>query len=107
MALQRGAGMAVAKSTAEKELAATIFLKWFTSPAQNMRFVSSTGYLPVTKEAFEDKMTEEIETVDNPAVKKLLQTAAYMYGEYIYRLSKLFGLYRSDKYLKSRSGSHA
>jgi multiple sugar transport system substrate-binding protein len=90
VALQRGAGMAVAKPTAGKELAATIFLKWFTSPEQNMRFVSSTGYLPVTKEAFEEKMTEEMETVDNPAVKKLLETATLMYEEYTFIVSPNF-----------------
>ncbi len=82
IALQRGAGMIVAKSTAQKEYAAALFLKWFTSPEQNMRFVSSTGYLPVTKEAFEQKMTEEIQAVDNQAVKRLLKTATLMREEY-------------------------
>lgn len=90
VALQRGAGMAVAKSTNQKELAATLFLKWFTSPDQNMRFVSSTGYLPVTKEAFEEKMTEEIETVNNAAIKKLLETATLMYEEYTFIVSPNF-----------------
>ncbi len=82
VALQRGAGMVVAKSTAQKEYAASVFLKWFTSPEQNMRFVSSTGYLPVTKEAFEQKMSEEIESIENPSVKKLLETATFMYENY-------------------------
>jgi hypothetical protein len=30
-----------------------------------MRFVSDTGYLPVTCDAFEEKMAGEIEAVDN------------------------------------------
>ena len=82
IALQRGAGMIVAKSTPQKEYAAALFLKWFTSPEQNMRFVSSTGYLPVTTEAYEHFMTEEINAVDNPSVKRLLETAMLMRGEY-------------------------
>ena len=56
IAIQRGAGMVVASSTPEKEYAATLFLKWFTNPAQNIRFVSSTGYLPVTNEAYNEIM---------------------------------------------------
>jgi len=82
VALQRGAGMVVAKSDANKELAAVIFLKWFASPEQNMRFVSETGYLPVTKEAFEQKMSGEIEAVENPVVKMLLEAAVKTYNEY-------------------------
>jgi multiple sugar transport system substrate-binding protein len=82
IALQRGAGMVVAKSDAAKELAASIFLKWLAAPEQNMRFVSGTGYLPVTKKAFDEKMTGEISAVENPTVKRLLETAVKIYNEY-------------------------
>jgi multiple sugar transport system substrate-binding protein len=82
VALQRGAGMVLAKSTPQKEAAAALFLKWFTAPDQNMRFVSSTGYLPVTKEAFEKKMAAEIETVENIAIRRLMETASGIYAEY-------------------------
>ncbi len=84
VALQRGAGMVVAKSTPEKEYAAALFLKWITQPDQNMRFVSSTGYLPVTREAFETNMTKEIENVENPNIRKLLEAATKMYSEYTF-----------------------
>ena len=82
VALQRGAGMAIAKSTDAKERAAAAFLKWFTAPAQNMRFVTGTGYLPVTNEAFEKNMSEEIDNVENESIRKLLTAAALMYREY-------------------------
>ena len=82
IALQRGGGMCVARSTPQKEYAAALFLKWFTQPEQNMRFVASTGYLPVTKKAFENNMKHEIKTVKNPNLKKLLEAATRMYGEY-------------------------
>lgn len=82
IALQRGSGLVVAKSTPEKEYAAAVFLKWFTQPAQNMQLVSSTGYLPVTKEAFEENMRKEMELVENPNIRKLLETSIQMYNEY-------------------------
>jgi multiple sugar transport system substrate-binding protein len=82
IALQRGAGMVVAKSNPTKELAASIFLKWLAAPEQNMRFVSETGYLPVTKQAFEEKMTGEIGAMTNPTVKMLLEVAVKTYNEY-------------------------
>ncbi len=90
IALQRGAGMAVSKSTTQREYAAAVFLKWFTEPAQNMRFVSSTGYLPVTKKAFEEDMAREIETVEAENVKKLLTAAAKMYDEYTFLIAPVF-----------------
>ncbi|MDR3121094.1 MAG: extracellular solute-binding protein [Clostridiales bacterium] len=82
IALQRGAGMVVAKSEPKKELAATVFLKWLAAPEQNMRFVSETGYLPVTKQAFDEKMTGEIGAMTNPTVKMLLEAAVKTYHEY-------------------------
>ncbi|MDR1411207.1 MAG: extracellular solute-binding protein [Spirochaetaceae bacterium] len=82
VAVQRGAGMAVAKSTPQKEAAAAIFLKWLTAPDQNMRFVASTGYLPVTHDAFGKKMTGEIEAAGNTAVGRLMEAAAQIYEQY-------------------------
>lgn len=49
--VQQGAGMAVTKSDEQHEYAASVFLKWFTQEDQNLRFVSSSSYLPVLKEA--------------------------------------------------------
>jgi multiple sugar transport system substrate-binding protein len=82
IAIQRGGGMCIKRSTPKKEYAAALFLKWFTQPEQNMRFVYSTGYLPVTKEAFENNMKQEIYTAKTPNLKKLLEAATLMYGEY-------------------------
>lgn len=84
IAIQRGAGMVVAKSTPQEEYAAALFLKWFTDPAQNIRFVSSTGYLPVTNQAYSEIMEHAGEGADNPNIQKLLQTAIKMHKEYIF-----------------------
>lgn len=90
IAIQRGSGLAVAKSTPKKEEAAILFLKWFTSPEQNMRFVASTGYLPVTKQAFTDHMELEISQNNNPNIQKLLSTAIKVHEEYDFYIPPVF-----------------
>lgn len=105
VAIQRGSGLAVTKSTAAKEEAAAIFLKWFTSPEQNMCFVASTGYLPVTNQAFANHLEREITANPNPNIKKLLGTAISVHREYDFYTPPLFdGLNRvstnfKDNYL--------
>ena len=90
MALQRGAGMCIIKSTKEKEHQAATFLKWFTSPENNLRFVTSTGYLPVTAEAFGEIMSREIESMPDQNIKKLLSTCKVMQKEYEFCIPPLF-----------------
>lgn len=84
LALQRGGGMCIRRSSPKEEYAAALFLKWFTQPEQNMRFVSSTGYLPVTKKAFDNNMQRQIDTAKTPNLKKLLEAATRMYQEYTF-----------------------
>lgn len=90
IAIQRGGGLAVAKSTSQKEKAAALFLKWFTSPDQNMRFVSSTGYLPVTEQVFADHMEREIAENSNPNIQELLRTAVTVFEEYDFYIPPVF-----------------
>lgn len=51
-AIQQGAGMCVAQSTPGQQAGAALFLKWFTSSQQNIRFAMTTGYLPVQAGAY-------------------------------------------------------
>lgn len=90
IAIQRGSGLVVAKSTPIKEEAAAIFLKWFTSPQQNMGFVASTGYLPVTHEAFTNHLEREIAQNPNANIRKLLQAAISVHEEYDFYTPPLF-----------------
>lgn len=90
IAIQRGAGMSIIRSDKDREKAAAIFLKWFTSPKNNLRFVSSTGYLPVTNEAFGDIMLKEIASISDPNIKKLLQVSREMQIEYEFCTSPIF-----------------
>ncbi len=90
LSIQRGSGMCVTKSTPPQEYASALFLKWFTEPEQNMRFVSSTGYLPVTNVAFTDSMEQEIQQVEDENIKKLLQAAITMHAEYDFYIPPTF-----------------
>lgn len=49
--VQQGAGMAISKSTNEKEQACVEFLKWFTEEDRNIAFSVKSGYLPVKSSA--------------------------------------------------------
>ena len=54
-AVHRGGGLFAVKSDDErKNYGAYIFAKWLTEKENNLRFVTSTGYLPVTDEAFSE-----------------------------------------------------
>ena len=50
-AVQQGFGLAVAKSDATREYAATVFLKWLTEEERNLDFCAISGILPVKKSA--------------------------------------------------------
>jgi multiple sugar transport system substrate-binding protein len=82
VAIQRGNGMMVAKTDETRETAAAIFIKWFTQPEQNIRFVAETGYLPVTQEAFETQMPQRLQTVENPYIRQMLETVVRMQADY-------------------------
>ena len=44
-----GASLSVPKSTPEQQLAAWLFIKWLTEPAQQARWVEASNYFPVRK----------------------------------------------------------
>ncbi|MEW6754959.1 MAG: extracellular solute-binding protein, partial [Candidatus Latescibacterota bacterium] len=46
-----GSSISVCRSTAQKELASWLFLKWFTQPAQQTRWVQGSIYFPVRRSA--------------------------------------------------------
>ncbi len=92
-ALQRGSGMCILKSNKEKEYAAGVFLKWFTEPGKNLRFVSSTGYLPVTLEAFGEIMAEEIVNLPDKRIAELFKAVMEMQQEYDFYIPPLFDGY--------------
>ncbi|MDO4788305.1 MAG: ABC transporter substrate-binding protein [Johnsonella sp.] len=73
LVMQRGAGLCTVKSTQEREKAAIAFIKWITSPKNNVDFVTKAGYMPVTKEAFERFLPEAILTLEDERYIKLYE----------------------------------
>ena len=72
-AVQQGAGMLVTKAEEKEQLASVEFLKWLTQDEQNIRFSSSSGYLPVTKSANQEASADVQEDIPD-CVKKALES---------------------------------
>ena len=49
-----GASVALCRTRAEQQLAGWLFLKWFTEPAQQARWVKASGYFPVRRSTAAD-----------------------------------------------------
>ena len=90
LVMQRGAGMCLVKSTPEREQAAVTFLKWLTEPENNTKFAVSTGYMPVTSEAFEKHLPSAIENLTE-------QKYVELYGAYLETQEK-FEFYSAPKF---------
>ena len=94
IAIQRGGGMCIIKSDEARENAAGVFLKWFTSPEQNIRFVSSTGYMPVTQKVV-NMVGEEASSPDGKtsslkdAIKEMAEKYSFFYTPVIENFEEL------------------
>ncbi len=95
-AIQRGGGLMVAKTDERKEYAASEFIKWLTASEQNMKFVGETGYLPVTKTAFEDNMESHLETLSDERIKKMLTSVLSMYDSYSFFTAPTYASFDAD-----------
>jgi len=96
MALQRGGGLMIAKTDAEKEAAACEFIRWFSAAEQNMKFVEKTGYLPVTVEAFEEKVPEQLDRLDDQRIQKMLTSVLDMYDSYKFFTAPTYNSFDAD-----------
>lgn len=96
IALQRGGGLMIAKTDERKEYAACVFLKWLTAPEQNMKFISETGYLPVTDKAFTVDIKEHMETLEDERIKMMLTAVLSMYDEYEFFYAPNFSTLEED-----------
>ena len=86
----------VAKSEEKKEYAAGVFIKWLTAPEQNMSFVANTGYLPVTRQAFEEELGIHMDTVEDPRIRKMLTSVLSMYEDYRFFTAPTYTSFDSD-----------
>ena len=81
-AVHRGGGLFAVKSKDErKNYGAYIFAKWLTEKENNLRFVTSTGYLPVTDEAF-SALFADTSVADNENYRNLYDMMNGMMDSY-------------------------
>lgn len=81
-AVHRGGGLFAVKSDDErKNYGAYIFARWLTEKENNLRFVTSTGYLPVTDEAF-TKLFADTSVAENESYRNLYDMMTGMMGSY-------------------------
>ncbi|MDO4568250.1 MAG: extracellular solute-binding protein [Clostridia bacterium] len=100
IALQRGGGLMVKGGDAKRAAASSIFIKWLTAAAQNMRFISQTGYIPVTKDAFEVEMAGHLDNLSDARIEKMLRAVLSMYESYDFFTAPVFNEFDalSDEY---------
>lgn len=75
VSVQQGAGMVVTKADDAEIEASVEFLKWFTSPENNLTFSVNSGYLPVTYEASTLSAVENSNLEVSDSMKELLTVA--------------------------------
>ena len=84
MVMQRGAGMCTVKSTPEREKAAVTFLKWLTEAELNTRFAVKAGYMPVTQDAFDLYLPQEIKNLTEPKYQELYKAFQQTQRDYTF-----------------------
>lgn len=82
--VHRGGGLFALKNEDErKNEAASVFAKWITEANNNLDFVTSAGYLPVKREAF-DGLPDITDGIENEKYRLLYSTVNGMSDEYTY-----------------------
>ena len=82
LAVHRGGGLFAVKSEDErKNYGAYIFAKWLTEKENNLNFVTSAGYLPVTDAAFTE-LFDNTQIAEKASYKKLYDMMSGMMSSY-------------------------
>ena len=58
------------------------FLKWLTEPERNVEFVTELGYMPVTKEGFDNYLPTAIKALSDPMYVSLYEAFLSMRQDY-------------------------
>ena len=93
VSIQQGAGMCITKTDEAHEYASVLFLKWFTEPAQNLKFAVATGYFPVQTVAMEEQSIEtelKNQEIHTASILESMKTSSLMFEEYELYNSKPF-----------------
>ncbi len=93
LAVQRGGGLGVIKSTKRKEQAAAVFGRWLTETENNLPFATSTGYLPVKESACRALLGGEAGPFANETYKELYATVSDIYATHAFYVPSFFERY--------------
>lgn len=73
--------------------AAITFLKWLTEAERNTRFAVSAGYMPVTQEAFDRYLPQEIENLTEQKYRELYKAFQQTQRDYQFYSAPQLGSY--------------
>ncbi len=93
LAIQRGGGLGVIKSTGQKEYAAAIFGEWLTETENNAPFVTAAGYLPVKEAAYQALLNGGAASLPNATYQELYKTVAGIYKSHAFYVPPFFDRY--------------
>lgn len=91
IAVSQGAGMVVVNQEDTKIYACVEFLKWFTDCERNTRFASLSSYLPVKKEANQEKILTQVMDGETGYIEKMLGVAMDTVNDYELYTAKAVG----------------
>lgn len=90
VAIQRGAALAMIKSTPEKERAAAVFAEWITKPENNVPFVMAAGYFPVKEVAYQNFLGKHDFQFQSESYRELYAAIQKIHAEYEFYIPPYF-----------------
>ena len=93
LVMQRGAGICTVKSDKVREEACMTFIRWLTEPENNVDFVTSAGYMPVTYKAFDTYLELAVSGITEDKYKNLYEAFIQTNKDYRYYSAPKFEAY--------------
>ncbi|MDL2216650.1 extracellular solute-binding protein [Desulfovibrio sp. OttesenSCG-928-M14] len=93
LAIQRGGGLGLVKSTTEKEQAAAVFAEWLTAVENNVPFVVKTGYFPVKSSAYQSFLENNEPLFQSEKYLELYEAVLQIHSEYQFYVPPFFESY--------------
>lgn len=93
MVIQRGVGLCALKSDEAKQFAASVFCKWLTKEQTNLSFVTSAGYMPVKKNAYQSLMDGTYTDFQSDTYKNLYDVIGQLYKDFTFYTPPNFDSY--------------
>ena len=93
LAIQRGGGLGVIKTTKEKEKAAVIFAQWLTAEENNLPFVIQAGYFPVKSRVYTNFVERYASLFGEEKYRELYRAVQEIHTKYVYYVPPYFDGY--------------